>query len=120
MTKNARTSQLGDDIGSGVERQEQAGEPLVTRPHAVMAGRLQVLQEVQHALEAEVSEAELGDLPAGVLCHEPQEESQSVAIAAHGRGRPSSKLRPAAKWLSRCARGRIADGARTSRTSAWG
>lgn len=73
---------LGGDV---VEEGVQGREPLVPGPDVVAPLSLQVAQEAQHCFEAEVLEAESGDLGALLLRQKAEQETHRVPIAAHRR-----------------------------------
>jgi hypothetical protein len=71
----------GDVVEQGVE----GGQALVASAYVVVALVLQVAQEPDDPLEAEVVEAEPADPGPLVLGHEAQQEPDGVPVAAHRR-----------------------------------
>ena len=71
--------------GDVVEEGVQCRQALVAGSGVVTSVLFQVAEEAEDALEAEVTDVELGDLGALVGGDEAQQESHGVSVAAHRR-----------------------------------
>src|SRR2546422_482338 len=74
---------LREPPGEVVEEGVEACDALIPCPDLIMALVLQVADEAKHALEAEISSREPGDLAPRVLRDEAEKQPEDIAIAAH-------------------------------------
>lgn len=69
--------------GDVLEQRVQYRQALVPRPDVIATVVLEVTEEAEDTLEAQVIDGELGDLRSLVLGYKAQEEADRVPVAPH-------------------------------------